>query len=367
MPGQGTWTYNPATGDLTFDPIPGFTTDPTLVTYVLTEVSTGLTGTTTINVDYTQVAPVAVIDNSLNNTVGTNVTLNILTNDTLSDGSQATPTNTTVTLTTTGLPAGSTIAGNVLTVPGEGTWTYNPATGDLTFDPLPGFTTDPTDITYVLTEVSTSLTDTATVNIEYLAIKANDNSYTTLPGQTTISVLNNDTLFGQPVTLATVTINPEGTLPTGITLNSDGTVSIAQGTPAGTYTFNYIICSVANPLLCSTATVTIIVNPYTADLEVQNAVTPGIDGDNDVFKIIGIENYPNNTVEIFNRWGVLVYEASGYNNKSVSFAGESNGRVTVEQYNQLPTGTYFYILKYNKKLDGSGEAKDQAGYLYINR
>ena len=197
VPGQGTWTYVPATGALTFDPLPGFTTDPTPITYVLTEVSTGLTDTATVTVDYTQIPPVANNDSSLNNTVGTNVTLNILTNDTLSDGTQATPTNTTVALTTTGLPAGSTITGNVVTVPGQGTWTYVPATGIITFLPLSTFVTNPTDITYILTEVSTGLTDTATVNIEYLAIQANDNTFTTLPGQTTISILKISTvLFG---------------------------------------------------------------------------------------------------------------------------------------------------------------------------
>ena len=32
----------PATGDLTFDPIDGFTTDPTPITYTLTDSATGL-------------------------------------------------------------------------------------------------------------------------------------------------------------------------------------------------------------------------------------------------------------------------------------------------------------------------------------
>ncbi|MDQ6480569.1 DUF4347 domain-containing protein [Dyadobacter sp. LHD-138] len=167
VPGQGVWTYDPATGNLTFDPNPGFTSDPTACTYTLTETSTGLTDNATAAVGYNQVAPAANNDSSTNNTPGTNVTQNILTNDLLSDGSPATPANTSVLLTTTGLPAGSSVSGNTLTVPGQGVWTYDPATSDLTFDPNPGFTSDPTAITYTLTETGTGLTDNATAVVGY--------------------------------------------------------------------------------------------------------------------------------------------------------------------------------------------------------
>ena len=96
-----------------------------------------------------------------------------------------------------------------------------------------------------------------------------------------------------------------------------------------------------------------------------NAITPSGDDDlNNYFKIQGIECYPDNNVEIYNRWGVLVYEMSGYDNVNNLFRGESNGRVTIKQTEELPNGTYFYVLKYsNKGIDQ--EAK--AGYLYINR
>ena len=44
------------------------------------------------------------------------------------------------------------------------------------------------------------------------------------------------------------------------------------------------------------------------DLEIFNLVTPNADGDNDIFVIRNIELYPNNSVEIYNRWGIKVYE-----------------------------------------------------------
>ncbi|SDN09496.1 T9SS type A sorting domain-containing protein, partial [Siphonobacter aquaeclarae] len=83
------------------------------------------------------------------------------------DGSQATTSNTSVALTTTGLPAGSTLSGNTVTVPGQGTWTYDPATGNLTFDPETGFASDPTPITYTLTETATGLTSNGTVTVDF--------------------------------------------------------------------------------------------------------------------------------------------------------------------------------------------------------
>ena len=221
-----------------------------------------------------------------------------------------------------------------------------------------------------------SVCDNTTVTINVLnPIIANPNTASIPNGNLGGSVTNitlDDTLNGVPVVIGTlpgqVSLTQVGTLPTGLTLNPiNGIVTVAPLTPAGTYTFDYTICeNGALPTNCSTTTVTIIVK-FDADLEVFNGLTPNGDGLDDVFKILGIEYYPNNSVEIFNRWGVLVYEVQGYNNNDKSFRGESNGRVTIAQDTQLPEGTYFYILKYNKVLNGSGEAKDQAGYLYINR
>ena len=104
----------------------------------------------------------------------------------------------------------------------------------------------------------------------------------------------------------------------------------------------------------------------TEDLEIFQMVTPNGDNDNDVFVIKNIERFPNNTVEIYNRWGVLVYEVKGYNPaEGKAFKGISEGRVTVNQNSELPVGTYFYVVKYTN--DATGENKEQAGYLYINR
>ena len=75
-------SYNPATGEITFDPNPGFTTSPTAITYTLTETSTGLTDTATITVTYTTTTPPdAVNDAPAPATPGVNVVVNVLAND----------------------------------------------------------------------------------------------------------------------------------------------------------------------------------------------------------------------------------------------------------------------------------------------
>jgi gliding motility-associated-like protein len=100
---------------------------------------------------------------------------------------------------------------------------------------------------------------------------------------------------------------------------------------------------------------------------VHNAFSPNGDGVNEVFVINQLDQLdciPTNTVEIYNRWGILVYETNQYDNKNRVFTGKSEGRVTVDKGAQLPTGTYFYVLNYTTK---KGEAKHKEGYLFLNQ
>ena len=99
-------------------------------------------------------------------------------------------------------------------------------------------------------------------------------------------------------------------------------------------------------------------------IKVYNVVTPNGDGAHDVLRIDGLENYPNNTVKIFNRWGVMVFVTKSYNTQGNVFDGTSNGRVTIDKDNKLPVGTYFYIIDYQ---DAVNNMKKLTGYIYINR
>ena len=104
-----------------------------------------------------------------------------------------------------------------------------------------------------------------------------------------------------------------------------------------------------------------------ASILVHNAFSPNNDGLNEWFQIDNLELfdcYPKNSVEIYNRWGVLVYETKQYDNAVKSFKGISEGRTTVDKASELPTGTYFYILQYDT-TEGKTVKKD--GYLYLSR
>jgi len=78
-------------------------------------------------------------------------------------------------------------------------------------------------------------------------------------------------------------------------------------------------------------------------LAFYNGITPNGDGHNDVWIIDNIELFPGNTVEIYNRWGTRVWNATGYNNNNIAWRGQD--------YNNkpLPDGTYFYLVKVNSR------------------
>ncbi len=80
---------------------------------------------------------------------------------------------------------------------------------------------------------------------------------------------------------------------------------------------------------------------------VYNALSPNGDGRHDFLELENIEAYPDNHVYIVNRWGVRVYEASGYNNSSVRFEGTGNSGGAKD----LPAGTYYYSVDLGKGGD----------------
>ncbi|MCB1400933.1 MAG: DUF11 domain-containing protein, partial [Rhodobacteraceae bacterium] len=109
--------------------------------------------------------------------------------------------------------------------------------------------------------------DTATPAV----IDAVDDDYTATPlngfdGGTLGSVLDNDRLNGSPVTIdgsdTIISIVADGGL-TGVTLDDDGTITVPAGTPAGSYTLTYQICSEASPGMCDTATAIVQVDAAT--------------------------------------------------------------------------------------------------------
>jgi gliding motility-associated-like protein len=85
---------------------------------------------------------------------------------------------------------------------------------------------------------------------------------------------------------------------------------------------------------------------------IPTAITPNGDGLNDFFEIDKIDQYLNNSLRVFDRWGIEVYNASPYKN-------DWNGKSM--QGAELADGVYYYVFDY-----GTGE-KPVTNYIYIKR
>lgn len=106
------------------------------------------------------------------------------------------------------------------------------------------------------------------------------------------------------------------------------------------------------------------------DVVIYNLVSTNDDGKNDYFIIDNISKFPNNTVQIYNRWGIKVFETSNYdalgNGTTNVFRGYSQGRVTVAKDELLPTGTYFYVVSYEYKDANGSKMIKKTGYLHLD-
>ncbi|WP_299818026.1 gliding motility-associated C-terminal domain-containing protein [uncultured Pontibacter sp.] len=111
--------------------------------------------------------------------------------------------------------------------------------------------------------------------------------------------------------------------------------------------------NVANPVASPTETTTYTVTVTTAEgcvdidevtvevipaLIIPNAFTPNRDGVNEIWEIGNIENYPDVRVEVFNRWGNIIFTSNGY---GTPWDGTHNGE-------DLPVATYYYMIYLNR-------------------
>lgn len=102
------------------------------------------------------------------------------------------------------------------------------------------------------------------------------------------------------------------------------------------------------------------------DVVVYNYVSSNGNDKNDYLLIDNIDRYPNNQLEVFNRYGVKVYETTNYGSNGNVFKGYSEGRATVSGSNKLPSGTYYYILVYEKTdNDGVSQRIKKVGYIHL--
>ena len=107
------------------------------------------------------------------------------------------------------------------------------------------------------------------------------------------------------------------------------------------------------------------------ELHVPDGFSPDGDGINDNWFITGVEFYPNNTVQIYNRWELKVWEIDGYQNDNPqkSFEGLANTGSTDGKI--LPETVYFYVIDLGETdIDGNEINEDsriRKGIVYIRR
>lgn len=94
-------------------------------------------------------------------------------------------------------------------------------------------------------------------------------------------------------------------------------------------------------------------------LMIPDGFSPNGDGTNDTFKIPNIEFlFPNYTIEIFNRYGNLMYKGNRNIPNWDGTSNQSNANIS----GMAPNGVYFYIVNFNKD-----NKSPQQGRLYLNR
>ncbi|RVT70984.1 gliding motility-associated C-terminal domain-containing protein, partial [Flavobacterium sufflavum] len=249
-----------------------------------------------------------------------------------------------------------------------------PTTTDNCKGTITGTTNDPLTYTTQGTHIITWTFNDGNGNITTATQKVIVNIVPSITTITVPEIINS--INGTPVDLTSYLPQDAPKNGTWVDTNNSGALNGSILNPnnvaSADYSFQYIIETQACPIIY-------VINLKIdqsfvlgcGTINVHNAFSPNGDQFNEVFKIDNIEDtlcYPENSVEIYNRWGILVYETKGYDNVNNVFKGYSEGRVTVDKNAGLPTGTYFYILNYTSVgLQNEIIPNKKQGYLYLTR
>ncbi len=190
-----------------------------------------------------------------------------------------------------------------------------------------------------------------TISVECISLVANDDVATTPMGEPVrVVILLNDSPNADPECVTIIDEPLYGT----VVVEADGSVIYTpQVGFVGEDCFRYEVCDEYgvkrdDALVCVTI--------EEVDLTIPEVFTPNGDGFNESFQIVGIEQFPNNQMMIFNRWENLVFQADGY-------MGEWTG-TNMQNGEKLPDGTYFYVLVLDPKMKDSPVFK---GFIAIQR
>jgi CshA-type fibril repeat protein len=247
--GVGTYEIDPANpGFMLFTPEANFTGTSPSVTYTVTD-SMGGTGSNT----YTPTVippPILVADTSTgawdNNQTRNVVTNNVNSSDSAASGTTLAAGSVRLCALTDTAPDCTVTSGGSVVIANQGTYTLDPATGIVTFDPLPTFTGTATSVTYSVTDAlgqKSSTTYTPTVTVPP-APTATPDTVELIPGQSKVfsSIFDGQTGDADPA-LATKGAGAPDLTNSSVCLLTPGTTSCdADGIVTipgeGTYTLN---------------------------------------------------------------------------------------------------------------------------------
>ncbi len=227
--GEGAWVVDNTTGNVTFTPEPGFTADPTPVTYTISDRSGLVSNVAVLSINYPQTAPVAEDDLKVNPAVpspSNPTVVNVLADNGSGADSDSENDLEVSTINFVNPDAADTDGdgdADNLVVAGEGIWQIDNVTGEVTFTPEAGFFSDPTPVKYIISDTNGLVSNEATITVDYpqtAPLAVNDEKLDQpLAQPVTVTVLANDsdpednldpttvTLI-DPVTNAAVTVLP---------------------------------------------------------------------------------------------------------------------------------------------------------------
>jgi gliding motility-associated-like protein len=87
------------------------------------------------------------------------------------------------------------------------------------------------------------------------------------------------------------------------------------------------------------------------DMIFADFFSPNNDGFNDTYVILNVENWPGNSLKVFNRWGEVVFIEAPYLN---DWDGNANQDGTFKE-KKLPDGVYFFEFYNGKGYKVSGK------------
>ncbi len=225
--GQGTFTYDSVTQQVTFTPVAGFS-GLASVRYTVTDDLGAVSNEATINVSINS-APIATNDSAVTS-VDTPVDINILFNDVDPDGS----------LDVNSVDLNPSASGQQLafTIVDQGTYVYNPSTGLVTFTPVAGFT-GTSSARYTIQDNTARLSNEATITVRInVSPVANDDNATTLANTpVTFNIVANDTDADGTVNNNSVDLDlATSGIQTSRTVTGEGTFTYSNATGAVTFT-----------------------------------------------------------------------------------------------------------------------------------